>query len=313
MRAFDRIILYLWVAGALLSQSGYPVAAGNGEVTSRLPILNVGYPNYAFSEVDIKDAQAALEIWTRQMVKGSSPLKTKVTIYPDEASLLRALQTNEVNMAALASTSYLKIKDTLPVEPFFVPLSKGQVGEEFCLLAHRQRGITAASQLKNRKLLYFPRCSPNSPQNLWLDYFLKSEGLGNREQFFQSVEVTETPSQAILPVFFGKIDACYVPRQAFETMAEMNPQVGRDLQILVHSPLLLRGLLIIRSDVDGKLREAVKESLTVMEKQPQGKQILTLLRYDRLVPYQPGQLAAITDFLKRMNMLEAHHQGKKGL
>jgi hypothetical protein len=235
MQRFGRFYLYALVCLAFLSPIQVGAGEGNGPA-SRLPILNVGYPQYAFSEVDIKDAQAALEIWTKQMVRGSFPMETTVTIYQDEASLLRALQTKGVNLAVLASTTYLKIKDTYPVEPFFVPSSKGQVGEEFCLLVHRQSGITAASQLKNRKLLYFPRCSPGAPQNLWLNDFLKSQGLSGMEQFFHSVLVAEGPSQAILPVFFRQADACFVPRQMFETMVEMNPQVGRDLQILGHSP-----------------------------------------------------------------------------
>jgi ABC-type phosphate/phosphonate transport system substrate-binding protein len=311
MQAFRRYYLYALVCGAVLSFLLAGATAGNG-AADRPVSLKVGYPQYAFSEVDIKDAQAALEIWTKRMIRWPFPVESKVTIYQDEESLLRALQANEVNLAIMATTTFLRIKDTLPVEPFFVPSSKGQVGEEFCLLVHRQSGITAVPQLKGRKLLYFPRCSPNSPQRVWLNELLKSNGLPGIEQFFASAQLTEGPSQAVLPVFFRKIDACYLPRQFFETMAEMNPQVGRDLQILVKSPPVVRGLLVIRTDVDPKFKEQARKDLTEMEKQPQGKQILTLLRYDRLVPYQPGYLTNIVDCVKRMDSVEGHHHNKKG-
>ncbi len=311
MMAVNRSYLYVWIIWAILLLWAQGAAlAGDGPVCRPI-IMRLGYTHYAFSDVDLKDAQAAMEIWTKHIVKGSIPVEPKVTIYRDEESLLRALQTNEVNMAALASTTYLKVKDKLPLKPFFVPLSKGQVGEEFCLLVHRQSGITDASQLKNRKLLFFPRCSPNSPQNLWLNNFLRDKGLLDKDRFFKCIEITETPSQAVLPVFFRKIDACYVPRQFIETIAEMNPQVGHNLQILTHSPPIVRGLLVIRSDIDPDLKELLTKSLNEMDKQPQGRQILTLLRYDRLIPYQPGHLANVVDCLKRMTILEAHHQKKK--
>jgi ABC-type phosphate/phosphonate transport system substrate-binding protein len=311
MMAVNRSYLYVWISWAILLLWAQGAALADDAPVCRPLIMKLGYPHYAFNDVDLKDAQVAMEIWTKHLVKGSVPVDSKVTIYKDEESLLRALQTNEANMAALASTTYLKVKDKLPLAPFFVPLSKGQVGEEFCLLVHRQSGITAASQLKNRKLLYFPRCSAGSPQNLWLNNFLRNEGLADKDRLFQSLTVTETPSQAILPVFFRKTDACYVPRQVFETMAEMNPQVGRNLQILAHSPPIVRGLLVIRSDIDPNLKELLTKSLNEMDKQPQGRQILTLLRYDRLIPYQPGHLANIVDCLKKMTILEAHHQKKK--
>ncbi len=295
----------LWVSPQVLA---FP---GNGS-DSRPVILKVGYPRYAFSDVDIKDAQAALEIWTKQLVNETSyPVASEVTIYPEEGSLLLALQNNEVNLAALSSTGYLKIKDSPSVQPIFVPSSKGGVGDEFCLLVHRQSGITSAHQLRNCKVLVYPRCTPDSVQTLWLNQYLKDQGLSVVKEFFKCFKITETPSQAILPVFFRQADACYVPRRVFETVAEMNPQIGNQVQILGHSPPLLRGLLVIHKDMDGRLKESVKKTLTEMDVQPQGKQILTLLRYDRLVPYKASYLAAITDFLKKTTMIEAHHQRKK--
>jgi ABC-type phosphate/phosphonate transport system substrate-binding protein len=310
LRALGQILLYLGVGWALLGQSVAPAAAGNGEGAPR-PTLKVGYPQYAFSEVDIKDAQAALEIWTKQLINGPFPIDTKVTIYPEEASLIHAIETKEVNLAVLASTTFLRIKDTLPVEPFFVPSSQGKVGEMFSLLVNRQSGITAAPQLKNRRLLYYPRCSADSPQRLWLADFLKGQGLPAMEKLFQSAQVTESASQAALPVFFRQADACFLPRHIFETIVEMNPQVGRNLEVLAQSPPIVRGLLVIRTDMGSKVREEVQRSLLVMDKHPQGRQILTLMRYDRLVPYKPGHLASVIDCLQRLKTSAVKAQGEK--
>ena len=310
MKKIGRIYLSVWVCWAILTVTVQVMAvAGNGPATG-VPVLNVGYPKYAFSDVDIKDAQAALEVWTRHLVR-SFPVETKVIIYPDEVSLFRALQANEVHLVALSTTAYLKIKDTHGVEPLFVPAYKGRVGEEFCLLVHRQSGITAAQQLRKRTLLYFPRCSPDSPQNLWLDDFLKSQGLPGLDQFFQRFTVTESSSKAILPVFFRQAEACYIPRQFFETMAEMNPQVANELKILVQSPPILRGLLVIRRDVEAKLKEEVRRTVMEMENNAQGKQILTLLRYDRLLPFQPGHLSSTLDCLPRLKTSVANRQNPK--
>jgi ABC-type phosphate/phosphonate transport system substrate-binding protein len=298
LKRSGRIYLYVLIGlGILWASPQVAALPGNGP-DSRTVILKVGYPRYAFSDVDIKDAQAALEIWTKQLVKETSyPVASTVTIYTDEDSLLLALQNNKVNLAALSTTGYLKIKDSPSVQPLFVPSGKGQVGDEFCLLVNRQSGITSAPQLKNGKVLVYPRCTLDSVQTLWLINYLKDQRLPVMKEFFQCFKITETPSQAILPVFFRQADACFTPRRVFETVAEMNPQVGNQIQILAQSPPLLRGLLVIRSDMDGRLKESVKTTLAEMNANPQGKQILTLLRYDRLVPFQAAYLNSVARYL----------------
>ena len=143
MEGFGRFSLYALVCGAILSSLGAGATAGNDPA-----------------------AQAALEIWTRRTIKWSVPRETEVTIFQDEATLWRALQDNEVNLAVLGATTFLRIKDTLPVEPFFAPSSQGQAGEEFWMIVHRRSGIPDAAHLKSRRLLYYPRCSAGSPQKL---------------------------------------------------------------------------------------------------------------------------------------------------
>jgi ABC-type phosphate/phosphonate transport system substrate-binding protein len=268
-----------------------------GEAAPSAPpaTLNAGYPREAFTYVDIKDAQAALEMWTKQIVKDKefSPWKTKVSICPDEPTIIQALHNKELDMVILNAPTYLKLKDLAPLEPVFVPSSHNHVGDEFLLLVHRDAGITRVEQLQNRKILIHPKFSALSVHILWLNSLLREQGLPLFGRFFQTAKSVENPSQAILPVFFKKMDACLVMRRLFETVAELNPQIGKDLLAIAESPPMLRGIIVFRKDYSEKLKQSVSKTLAALHTHPEGKQILTLLKYDKLEKFKPEHLRSI--------------------
>jgi phosphonate transport system substrate-binding protein len=270
---------------------------GEAEPSEPPATLNAGYPRDAFTYVDIKDAQAALEMWTRQIVKDMKfPWKTKVSIYPDEAAIIQAVQNKKLDMVILNAPMYLKIKDLVPVEPVFVPSSHNLIGDDFLLLVHRDAGITRVKQLQNRNVLIHPRFNPLSTHILWLDSFLREQGLPPYGRFFRTAKSVENPSQAILPVFFKKMDACLVMRRLFQTVAELNPQIGKDLVVIAESPPLLRGIIVFRKDYREKLKRSVSKTLAELHTHPEGKQILTLLKYDKLVKFKPEHLRSVERF-----------------
>jgi phosphonate transport system substrate-binding protein len=269
---------------------------GHAEPSSPPATLNAGYPRAAFTHVDIKDAQAALEMWTRQLSKDSeSPLKTKARIYPDENAIVRAINNKELDLVILSSPLYLKIKDQVPLDPVFVPAYDNLVGDEYLLLVHRDSGINSLKQLRGRRILIHPRFTPLSSEILWLNSLL-SKQCNSYKRLFRSVKSVEKASQAILPVFFKKMDACLVMRRLFETVAELNPQIGKDLVAVAQSPPILRGIIAFRKDYSDKLKRKVSKTLDDMHTHPQGKQILTLLKYDKLVKFKPAYLRSVQPF-----------------
>lgn len=290
--SYKALLLLLAVLGWL----GFPGTA-QAEPSSPTAHLNAGYPRVAFTDVDLKDAQAALEMWTRQVTKVSEfPMTTKVSIYPDELAIAEAFQEKKLDLGILSTSMYLKIKDKVFLDPVFVPSCHNHVGDEYLLVVHRESGITSVKQLQGRKILMHPRITPLSIHILWVNWLLKQQGLPPYERFFGGVKEMEKPSQAILPVFFKKAEACLVMRRVFQTVTELNPQMGQDLVIIAQSPPLLRGIIVFRRDYSDKIKQAVSKTLAELHTHPQGKQILTLLKYDKLVTFKTEYLHSLAPF-----------------
>src|SRR5271157_4849131 len=213
----------------LLCQAGY----GRGENNEFTPeTLRFGYSSKFLNDVSLGDAQVAMELWTREFIKSTElKMKPKPLIYDNLQSVVNALNNRELDLVALTTMDYLKIRDKVPVEAALVGSRRKAVdGDELVLLVRRDQGTMDIRQLKGKKLLVH-----SSPlidiARLWLNSVMARRNLPDYERFFGSDKEVKKASQAVLPVFFKQADACLVTRSAFETMVELNPQIGRELMV----------------------------------------------------------------------------------
>ena len=88
-----------------------------------------------------------------------------------------------------------------------------------------------------------------------------------------------------LPVFFGKADATMVDQGSFAVTKEMNLQVGSSLRALSASPRLAEGLICICGKTL-EFREELLPGMRELHLDVQGKQILPVFRFSRLVPVE---------------------------
>jgi hypothetical protein len=103
---------------------------------------------------------------------------------------------------------------------------------------------------------------------------------------------------AVLPVFFGKKDACLVDDAGFQVMNELNLQVGKALQTVTISEPYVDGIVCLRNEgwPSAAQKQDVIDALAELHQEPAGQQILTLFKIGQLVPFEEKQL----DTVKRL-------------
>jgi phosphonate transport system substrate-binding protein len=120
----------------------------------------------------------------------------------------------------------------------------------------------------------------------WLDTVLLEHKLGRAQDFFASISEEPKINKTVLPVFFRKADACMVTRKAFQTMCELNPQLGRQLQVLLASPGLVTGGFFFREGYPAHEQDLFVAELAGVRKTPAGNQVLTVFQTDDMKEYQ---------------------------
>jgi ABC-type phosphate/phosphonate transport system substrate-binding protein len=260
-----------------------PLMGGQDKAVHSPDSISIGYSKSLYNEVDLSDARVAIKLYAKEIFKSYNLEINKSIIFSDLDSITKALNSREINLICLPPLDFLKIKDKTNIEPVLTGTKSGKVYVKYILLVHRQKGITGLPQLRNKRIFITSDYGLNDANLLWLDSELKKNGLPRTTIFFNTLKQVPKASQAILPVFFQQADAALVPRSAYDTMAELNPQIFNDLAILASSPPFPRGLTAFRKDIKADAKQRIIASALSLHTYPRGRQILTLFKTDQVV------------------------------
>ncbi len=122
------------------------------------------------------------------------------------------------------------------------------------------RPCQSLGDLKNGNLFIHDEKPGNGVPQMWLDTFLVKQGLTRSKYFFTNIKEVDKVSQAVLPVFFKQADACLVSRSGFETMVELNPQIGEQLAIQATSPGFILGGVFFRRDFRADIKKLIMDT-----------------------------------------------------
>ena len=286
----------LWLVAAALCAV---LAVSARSETGSVPQVRICTSGAFFPAADIRDTMVAMQVWlTRLSVKMEIPCELALVVIDDVKSVTEAAKRGEIDLLAVPSVAYLAMREEVAIEPFVIALGSqdGQRLDRFALMCHRNSGIAELSDLRGKKLL-ISAIDRGQVARMWLDVLLMTEGLAPAEEYLQSLETRDTPSQALLPTFFRQADACIVNVRALETMRELNPQVTSELHAIARSPDYLTRLMCVHSDFDVTLRETLLEATLNMHTEPEGEQILVLLQAEHPAPYRPEYLEGVLDLI----------------
>jgi phosphonate transport system substrate-binding protein len=172
----------------------------------------------------------------------------------------------------------LTIETEAPVGPLFVTTVGNTHEVEYIVLTRRNADTADLTDLQGGSLLFYdnPRTCLAKP---WLEAEIGGKPLS---AFFRSVDHDTKLTKTVLPVFFGQADACLVTRDGYDTMCELNPQIGSRLRIIAASPGLVTMVFFVREGYDAPFRDDFLRAMASIHENPSGLQILSLLRGDRI-------------------------------
>jgi len=277
-------ILFPAVGMLLVLFAAWPQGARGAEALH----TSVGFSSSTFLDVSKDRAQAITALWARLVArKWGGTASTRVCSSLPE--LEKDIRSKEIDLVVLLPAEYLQMKGKVPLEPLFVSAKQKEVYDRLILVVRRDSGISSLSDLKGKTLIQQKGIYP-AGLSLWLDTLLMRKEIRDPKRFFSKVRESMKPSSAILHVFFRHVDACVVTQSSFLVMTELNPQLDRELLILEKSPPRPSSIIAVRKGLSGRHRKSVHEILDTLDQSPEGKQLLTLFRMNRLVPFRSEYL-----------------------
>jgi len=267
--------------------------------------ITVGYSAMTFVNIDMNDAQAAAKLWTETIAK-KAHLTAQSSVYADLPMMEQELKSRKIDIAILVSNEYLDLSQRVALEPLAEAADDRGTSEEVLLIVRKDSPFRKISDLKQRQLIMV-KGQHSVIQLAWLETKLMRGGVSKVHNYFSSIKETNKTSQACLPVFFKKADACIVRRSGFDTMVELNPQLGREFLVLATSEKILGGIIAARRELSEDKKRAVRDLLMSLHADPDGRQLLTLFGMNRLVPFEPAYLDHLANLIQEYRQLKRRY------
>lgn len=295
MKAASKILRTLLCFACLLAS---PRPGSGAETGSDITPFHFGFSSAFLANVSPNDAKAAVKVWAQTLVREQNiPADPEADVVTSAETIAARLRARSLDGVAMTTSEYRRLDQPAQLFDFFVAVQSGRTNVEYLVLVHRESAITNLSGLRGKQLL----CHENPRSSLavpWLDSLLQQQGLPPSPEFFTRTTRQRKVTAAILPVFFRQSDACLVDRLGFDTMCELNPQVGKQLRPLAVSPLLVPMLLCLRADYSPTIKPRILEALSRLHTSPAGQQLLTIFQFDRVQRADPDCLRSGLELLE---------------
>ena len=277
--------------GAALAQQNTPGRATTTEASAlRHEQLRGVVSGRVFSNVNRNDARPALKVWFDVVARQRGYiLDSTVDIVDSVAEIRKRLQSHSVELAIIGISEFLELESSNLIVPVLTDARTSQGGAlySYVLLVNPSSGVTSIASLRGRNVLVSARGSGETGM-AWLEVLLSKEKLGRAASFFASIKVADKPQACILPVFFGKVDACVVDEVNLDLAKEMNPQLGQ-LRVLARSRPMIESVIAVPAEPHPCQEELIDRMLK-LPADPSGRQLLMVFKTERLVRLQPGDL-----------------------
>jgi ABC-type phosphate/phosphonate transport system substrate-binding protein len=230
-------------------------------------------------DVNLNDARVAMQVWLKRLTANLN-VTLDPKLFNTTQEIVERTRRGLLDAVAVNVLEYRQIASLLDSSQ--IVNSAGEAGmEQYLILAKKSSAVRRLGDLKGRRLSML-KTPKTCLAPAWLSTILDEGSHGPAEQFFGLVTTAPKCSRVVLPVFFGQADCCLTSKRGFETMCELNPQVGKDLATLVSSPSVTVDFYIFRKNYQSAEREAVIRAISGLRNSPGGQELATLFQFEQL-------------------------------
>lgn len=269
-----------------------------------LPPMGIAYSQGAVKNSNLNDIKASSKVWIDTFGRPTGICRAgDVHVFKEQQDWRSAVAEESFLLGILLISDYLALEKEGILDPLYVFKNSAGIGDELLLLVHQDSGINSLDGLAGRELFFSDDAYADIAKK-WMHALLADQNLAPTKDFFKSTVDKTKASGALLPVFFKRDGACVVTAGSFETMKELNPQVGRKLKVLARSPNYLSSVVCLRHDCEPELARRVDIALATLHEDTAGRQLLMAFRINEFTPYKPEYTDTLRTLFKRCEKLK---------
>jgi ABC-type phosphate/phosphonate transport system substrate-binding protein len=276
--------------------------------TKNPSIFRLGYSNLVFQEIDPKDGNAALLVYSQQLEKQLAQKKgikinLSAKIYYSLDEVREDLSKRNVDLFSVPADQYFELKHDFNLEPCLAVVSYDNIFTQYVIIASVESNIKKISDLKG-KTFSIPANYRNSLAVKWLDVLLYRNKLKDMENCFSNIKYLKNESNAVYNIFFDKTDCAIVRKSVFNTLVELNPQLKKAIVEIESSPEFVANVLAYIKDSPHSRMNLVIQESSELHLSKEGKSILEIFKSSRVEKITEADLQSTNLIVDEFNSIK---------
>ena len=206
--------------------------------------LNMGFYVPSITEIaSLSDIEVSMNFWVKDFItvearkRGIEVFDSRALLFDNIIDIHDALIRGELDFVIAPPMLLAKFFQRSELQDGFTGILQGRRPDNLMLIARGDKHLQGVQDLKGKRITLHEN---DEFAAMYLDSLFL-------EQFHQPVErlasqiLKQTKgSRIVLDVYFGNVDAGLVYRNAFEVMAELNPDIAKKLIVIDQYPIKSR-------------------------------------------------------------------------
>jgi phosphonate transport system substrate-binding protein len=245
------------------------------------PVLAQEVKEISFGILSTESNQNLKQDWQPLLADLERRVGVKVHAFfaPDYAGVIEAMRFNKVQVAWLGNKSGIEAVDRANGEVFAqVVNADGSLGYHSMVSVHKDSPYRTLDEvLKNGKSLNFGIGDPNSTSGFLVpSYYIFARSHLDPKTTFKNIRGANHEAN-ILAVVNKQVDAAVHSSDVLERVEKRSPEVAANLRVIWKSPLIAGDPMLWRKDLNGDVKQRVRQFFLSYGKGPDAARELAIL------------------------------------
>jgi phosphonate transport system substrate-binding protein len=188
-------------------------------------------------------------------------------------NIIDRFRNEQMDGAFFGSFTYALAHQQLQVEPLVRPVNlDGTSTYHGYIFVRRDSGIRSAVDMRGKRFAFVDRAT--TAGYLFPLAFFRGSGISELQGYLGQSFFAGSHDAAILAVLNKEADVGAAKNTIYDQLAGENGRIEPELVVLAASGVVPQNCLAVRKDLDPVLKQALKQVLLDMEKNPEGAEVL---------------------------------------
>lgn len=228
-------------------------------------------------------------------------VKVSFTSLSKYGDIVERFVSEKMDGAFFGSFTYAVAHQRLGLEALARPVNMdGTSTYHGYIFARKDKGIRHFSDFKGKRIAFVDYAT--TAGYLFPLAYLREHGVYEPGDFFSKVIFTGSHDSAVAAVLNNEADVGAAKNTIYDDLAEKDMRIARDLVIIAASRPVPQNCLAVRKDLDPNLKQAIKDVLLAMDKDPDAAGVLDQFGARGFVETTDADYVHVYELAKRVGM-----------